>query len=144
MTTLYHPIGSWYTIWEISSALFSSLLFSFLLSLSLLSFLFIFISLGAHLALPFLTQFREAMVRVKEEENKEEYDNGKGKDDAMKDAKDGKKRKESRFQPERNHLYSGRNNDNKGNISELYYFFTKIIPKLLFTPKLGDGEVCCD
>ena len=87
------------------------------------------------MALPFLTQFREAMVRIKEEEKEEA--------DAMKDIKDGKK-KESRFQPERNHLYSGRNNDNKGNMAELYYFFTNIVPKLLFTPKFGGGEVCLD
>lgn len=49
---------------------------------------------------------------------------------------------QSRFQPELNHLYSGRNNDNKGNLQELFYFFSDILPKILFTRKVGDGEEC--
>lgn len=89
---------------------------------------------GAHLALPFLTLMREMMLRIRVEE--EEV--------AVREMKDGKKRKESRFLPERNHLYSGRNNDNKGNMAELFYFFTTIIPKLLLSPKLGGGDVCTD
>ena len=48
----------------------------------------------------------------------------------------------SRIQPEKNHLYSGRNNDNKINLTEIMYFFSKIIPKVLFTSKLGGGEDC--
>ena len=48
----------------------------------------------------------------------------------------------SRFQPELNHLYSGRNNDNNGSYQELYYFIVDILPKLFFTRKVGDGEEC--
>jgi hypothetical protein len=48
----------------------------------------------------------------------------------------------SRVQPEKNHLYSGRNNDDKVNFSEIFYFFSRIIPKVLFTSKLGGGEDC--
>ena len=48
----------------------------------------------------------------------------------------------SRFQPSLNHLYSGRNNDDKGNFKEYIYFFTTIIPTFLFTRKIGNSDYC--
>ena len=50
--------------------------------------------------------------------------------------------KYSKIQPELNHLYSGRNNDNKITFSEVFYFLSSIIPKILFTSKLDGGEEC--
>jgi hypothetical protein len=105
------------------------------LLINLLIHLFIYITyihlfasiffIGAHFALPWLTQLRESLLKIKAEELCRKNFNGI-----------------SRVQPEKNHLYSGRNNDDKVNFSEIFYFFSKIIPKVLFTSKLGGGEDC--
>lgn len=50
--------------------------------------------------------------------------------------------KYSKIQPELNHLYSGRNNDNKVTFNEVFYFLTTIVPKILLTSKLDGGEEC--
>ena len=78
---------------------------------------------GAHLAMPWLTLFRECILQIKLNEKKCPT-------------------KILKFQPEKNHFHSGRHNDDTINLSEIYYFITNIIPKVLFTPKLGDGEEC--
>lgn len=81
---------------------------------------------GAHFAMPWLTLFRDCILLIKENEKKHMT----------------KMNIASKFQPEKNHFHSGRHNDDIINLKEIYYFVTNIIPKVLFTPKLGDGEEC--
>jgi len=80
---------------------------------------------GAHLALPWLTIFRESMLQIINHEKKNEKNDGeiKNKNEFI-----------SRFQPELNHRYSGRNNDNGINIQEIIYFLINTLPPFLKNP----------
>ena len=73
--------------------------------------------------MPWLTLFRDCILKIRENDKKNPMII-------------------SKFQPEKNHFHSGRHNDDTINFSEIYYFVINIIPKVLFTPKLGDGEEC--